>query len=259
MAEPKDTIALVTGASTGIGFELARCFARDGHGLIVVAEEEEALQRAATTLRHAGSPRVEAVVADLSRPEGPDQVHEAAQRIGVLPEFLVNNAGIGVFGDFARETRWEDELRLIQLNVVSVVRLTKLFAASMVARGSGRILITSSVAAIAPSPLQSVYSASKAFEYAFAEGIANELADTGVTVTALLPDATETEFFARADMEDTKLGRASKADPAEIARAGYDAMMKGKDHVIAPFSAKLKAALTAVMPERVIASTARAD
>jgi short-subunit dehydrogenase len=259
MAEISDTLALVTGASTGIGFELARCFADDGHGLIVVAEEEGPLLEAATMLRQAGAPRVETVVVDLSRPDGPDEVHAAVQRIGVLPEFLVNNAGIGVYGDFARETRWEDELRLIQLNVIAVVRLTKLFAPAMVERGSGRILITSSVAAIAPSPLQSVYSASKAFEYAFAEGIANELSDTGVTVTALMPDATETEFFTRAGMEDSKLGQSSKADPADIARAGYDAMMKGKDHVIAPFTAKLKTALTAVLPERMVAGMARAD
>jgi short-subunit dehydrogenase len=259
MAEAKDTLALVTGASSGIGLELARCFARDGHGLIIVAEEEGPLQDAATALRQSGAPRVETVAVDLAQPDGPDRVHAAVERIGVVPEFLVNNAGVGVFGDFARDTRWEDELRLIHLNVIAVARLTKLFAPAMVERGSGRILITSSVAAIAPSPLQSIYSASKAFDYAFAEGIANELSDTGVTVTALLPDATETEFFARADMEDSKLGRASKADPADIARAGYDAMMKGRDHVVAPFSARLKTALTAVLPERLVTSTARAD
>jgi short-subunit dehydrogenase len=233
MAEPTNTLALVTGASSGIGLELARCFARDGHRLLLVAEEEAPLQEAAEMLRQAGSPWVETVAVDLARPDGPDEVRAAAENIGALPDFLVNNAGIGVHGDFARETPWADELRLIQLNVIAMVRLTKLFAGDMVARGSGRILTTSSVAAIAPSPLQSVYSASKAFDYAFAEGIANELAHTGVTVTALLPDATETDFFARAGMEDTKLGQASKADPADIAKAGYDAMMKGKDHVIA--------------------------
>ncbi len=259
MAESADTLALVTGASSGIGLELARCFARDGHRLLLVAEEEAPLLEAAEVLRQAGSPWVETVTVDLARPDGPDEVLAAAQNIGVLPDFLVNNAGVGVHGDFARETPWADELRLIQLNVIAMVRLTKLFAGDMVARGSGRILITSSVAAIAPSPLQSVYSASKAFDYAFAEGIANELAHTGVTVTALLPDATETEFFARAGMEDTKLGQASKADPADIAKAGYDAMMKGKDHVIAPFTAKLKAGLTAVLPERIVAGMARAD
>jgi short-subunit dehydrogenase len=153
----------------------------------------------------------------------------------------------------------DDEFRLIQRNVIAMVRLTKLFAGKMVARASGRILITSSVAAIAPSPLQSVYSASKAFDYAFAEGIANELAHTGVTVTALLREATDTEFFVRAGMEDTKLGQASKSDPADIAKAGYDAIMKGKDHVIAPLRAKLKAGPTAVMPERVVAGMAQAD
>jgi short-subunit dehydrogenase len=259
MADRSETLAVVTGASSGIGFELARCFANDCHGLLLVAEDEAALQNAATELRQAGAPRVEVLAVDLAQPDGPDAVHAAVRRIGLVPDFLVSNAGVGVFGDFARETPWEDELKMIQLNVISVVRLTKLFAADMVGRGWGRILITSSVAAIAPSPLQSVYSATKAFDYAFAEGIANELSDTGVTVTALLPDATETEFFKRAGAEDSKIGQSKKADPADIAQAGYAAMMKGKDHVIAPFTAKLKTALTAVMPERVVTNMARAD
>lgn len=180
-----------------------------------------------------------------------------AQR--VRPDFLVNNAGRGVYGDFVRETDLDAELRMIQLNVVSVVQLTKRFAREMVARRSGRILITSSIAALAPRPKLDVYSATKAFDFAFAEALANELKDTGVTVTALLPAETGFEFFERAAMQDTPTGRAKKADPADVARAGYSAMMKGSDHVITPFTAKMRAALTSVLPESMITAIARPE
>lgn len=259
MVDAKDSLVLVTGASTGIGFELARCFADDGHGLIVVAEEQGPLLEAATMLRQAGAPRWRRWWSTCPAPTGRTSSTRRCSASESCPSSWSTMPGSASMAISPARRGGRDELRLIQLNVIAMVRLTKLFAPAMVERGSGRILITSSVAAIAPSPLQSVYSASKAFEYAFAEGIANELSDTGVTVTALMPDATETEFFIRAGMEDTKLGQASKADPADIARAGYDAMMKGKDHVIAPFTAKLKTALTAVMPERMVAGMARAD
>lgn len=144
-------------------------------------------------------------------------------------------------------------------NVVSTVHLTKLFARHMVERGSGRILITSSIAALAPSPKLSVYSATKAFDYAFAEALANELKDSGVTVTALLPNQTETGFFARADMQDSAIGQSKKSDPADVAKAGYTAMMKGKDHVAAPFATKITAALTSVLPASLVTAQARAD
>ena len=234
MAQDKG-VALVTGASSGIGLELARCFAK-----------------AARDHRTEGTAEVETVVADLAESDGPERLYDAVSRSHGTPDFLVNNARRGLYGDFARETDLDAELRMIQLNVVSVVHLTKRFAPGMVARGTGKILITSSIAALAPTPKLDVYSATKAFEFAFAEAIANELEETGVTVTALLPAETETQFFERAGMEDTSIGRSEKADPADIGRAGYDAMMKGTDHVIAPFAAKVRAALTSVLPESMI-------
>ena len=211
-------------------------------------------------MRAEGARRVETVVADLALPDGARQLCETVSRAHGTPEFLVNNAGRGVYGDFVRETDLEAELRMIQLNVTAVVELTKRFAREMVARGSGRILITSSIAALAPTPKLDVYSATKAFEFAFAEALANELKDTGVTVTALLPGETDTEFFKRAAMEDAPIGRSEKkADPANIARAGYAAMMKGTDHVMAPFTTKLRAALTSVLPESMVTAMARPE
>lgn len=251
--------ALVTGASSGIGLELARCFAEDGHRLIIAADNAEQLDRAAEALRGAGAETVETAVVDLADPAGPRELYEAAHRLHGTPDFLVNNAGAGVHGNFIDETALEDELAIIQLNIVSVVHLTKLFAPEMARRGGGRILITSSIVALAPSPKLTVYSATKAFDFAFAEALANELQGSGVTVTALMPSVTETEFFARAGMEDTKLARSEKADPATVARAGYDAMMKGTDHVLSPFTARMQAAMTCVMPMSVVTQQARAE
>lgn len=259
MAERPDTVALVTGASSGIGFALARCFAEDGHAVVMASHNPEKLEAAAGELREVAEAPIETIVADLSAADGARRLYESAQALWGTPDYLVNNAGLGVHGEFATETDLEEELSLIQLNVTSVVTLTKLFAADMTSRRSGRILITSSLAGVAPMPKMAIYSATKAFEYAFAEAIANELAPYDVTVTALLPAETETGFFQRADMLDTGIGIGGKADPASVARAGYQAMMKGSDHVYAPFSAQLRAALVAVTPQRWVTRIARAD
>lgn len=252
-------VALVTGASSGIGLELARCFAADGYSLVLCSDEAAELEQAAEQVREAGSPRVDTVVADLSQRDGARRLYDEVKSLCGTPHFLVNNAGAGVHGDFVGGTDLARELAIIQLNVVSVVELCKLFSPEMAERGSGRILITSSIAAIAPTPKLTVYAATKAFDFAFAEALANELKDRGVTVTALLPSETETRFFERAGMQDTKLGQSEKADPADVARAGYSAMMKGSDHVFAPFKAKLMAGLTAVGPQSMITAMARAE
>ncbi|WP_317987825.1 SDR family NAD(P)-dependent oxidoreductase [Hyalangium gracile] len=140
---------------------------------------------------------------------------------------------VGVGGDFARETKLEDEFNLINLNVTSSVHLAKRVARDMVKRGSGRILFTSSIAAVLPAPFEAVYGASKAFLLSFSEALRNELADAGITVTALMPGPTETNFFHRAGMDDTKVGQDKKDDPAEVAREGFEALMAGKDKVVA--------------------------
>ena len=251
--------ALVTGASSGIGFELACCFADNGHNVAIASEDKAGLRAAGETLRDSGAPAVMAFARDLSHPDGALSLYNDIQQAGLEIEFLVNNAGVGVYGDFAGGTDLQSEIAMIQLNVISVMHLTKLFAREMVARRSGRILITSSVAAVAPTPFLAAYSGTKAFDYAFAEAIADELKDSGVTVTALMPDATETEFFRRADMLDTQLGRAKKASAAKVAADGYKAMMKGQDHVLTPFKAELHAALAALFPKKMVTANARAE
>jgi uncharacterized protein len=221
-------LAVVTGASSGIGLELARLFAADGFDLVVAAEDDE-LETAAHALRTGVGRTVEAVQVDLATPEG---VEELAARVERPPHALALNAGIGAGGAFVGGTNLRDELRLIDLNVRSTVHLAKLLLPRMVERGAGRVLITSSVASTMPGPFQAVYNASKSFDQSFALALRNELKDTGVTVTSLMPGPTETEFFARADMLDTKLGAADKDDPADVARDGYEAMMAGKDRVV---------------------------
>src|SRR3712207_3811735 len=213
-----EPLAVVTGASSGIGLSLARQFVEHGYD-VVVAAEDAGIEKAALDLRDGGR-QVTAVQADLSTPEGVTALYVAATHGGRPVSAVALNAGIGVGGSFS-ETDLEDDLRLVDLNVRSTVHLAKLFVRDMVARGDGKVLITSSIAAKAPGPFHATYAASKAFVHSFAEGIRQELADTGVTVTSLMPGPTETEFFERADMEDTKIGSADNKDTAdEVAKDG---------------------------------------
>ena len=241
-------LAVVTGASSGIGFELAKVFAEEGFDLIIAAEDEE-LEPAARELNQVGR-SVQAVRVDLSRPEGVEELYEKITANGRPVDALALNAGIGAGGDFARETSLVKELRLIDLNVRSTVHLCKLVLADMVERDDGHILFTSSVASTMPGAYQAVYNASKSFVQSFAEAIRNELKDTEVTITALMPGPTDTEFFERAEMEDTKIGAGAKDDPAEVARQGYDAMIAGKEKVVGgSMKNKLQTAVAGVIPD----------
>jgi short-subunit dehydrogenase len=245
---PNDTsalnrpLAVVTGASSGIGLELAAELARRGYDLVVAAEDDGIDRAAAGIAGQGGAAR--AVRADLATYDGVEQLYAAITADGRPVEVVAFNAGVGVHGDFARDTALRDELRLIDLNVRSAVHLAKRLLPAMVARGKGRALFTSSIAAGSPGPYEATYNASKAFLYSFAEAIRHELKDTGVTVTALLPGPTETEFFDRAGLQDTKLGQTKKDDAGEVAREGIEAMFAGKDHVVAG-SARNKAQLGA--------------
>ena len=230
MSEHTRKLAVVTGASTGIGFELARQFADHGFDLIIAAEEGEIVE-AAQALRQHGTD-VHAVRVNLAKPAGVRTLFKEIERAERPVDALALNAGVAVYGDFVRDNAWESELNLINLNVTSVVHLAKLVLPQMVARGEGRVMITSSIAALMPGPMYATYAASKSFLLSFAEALFNELKDTGVTVTALMPGATETEFFNRAGMDETKVGQ-SKKDSAElVAKQGFEAMMKGADHLI---------------------------
>ncbi len=213
--------ALVTGASTGIGYELAKLLARDGYELFLVARNSPKLDAAARELKATPVP------ADLATGDGAGQVFAALN--GTVPDILINNAGFGMVGPFAEQDA-KTHLDMIQVNITSLVELTRLVLPGMVARRSGRIMNVASTAAFQPGPLMAVYYASKAFVLSFTEAISEEVRRQGVTVTALCPGPTATEFGARARMEQTKLfkGGMKVMSGAEVARLGYAAMLKGK-------------------------------
>jgi uncharacterized protein len=240
-------LALVTGASTGIGYELAVQFAKNGFDLIVAADER-GIHDAARELTLLGTSAIPIQV-DLAEYAGNERLWQAIQETGRPVEAAALNAGVAVHGEFA-ENDLREELRLIGLNIASPVYLARQILPDMVRRGTGRLLVTSSIAARIPATFTATYGASKAFLLSFAEAIRNELKDTGVTVTALMPGPTDTKFFERAGMEDTKVGQDDKDDPADVARAGYEAMMAGKDHVVASsLKSKLMGTTAKVMPE----------
>jgi short-subunit dehydrogenase len=249
-------LAVVTGASSGIGFELAKVFAEEGFDLLITAEDEE-IETARRELNQLTA-SVECTRLDLSREEEVTRLHERIQATARPVDVLCLNAGIGAGGDFARETDLRKELRLIDLNVRSTVQLCKLVLRDMIARDEGRILFTSSIASTMPGAYQAVYNASKSFVQSFALAIRNELKDTGVTVTSLMPGPTETEFFERAEMLDTPVGEEEKDDPAEVARQGYEALMAGREKVVGgSFKNKAQTVAGKVIPDSVKAEMHR--
>jgi short-subunit dehydrogenase len=251
--------ALITGASSGIGLELAKKFAAEGYDLIVTADNEKKLRDAAKQLR-AEHPDtgISVFVADLAKPDGARKLYKQVKAARLNPDVLVNNAGAGVWGDFPK-TDLDDELEIIQLNTASVVAITKLFLPAMIQRGSGRILITASVASLAPTPLLTVYGATKAFVYSFSQALGDELDGTGVTVTALLPGATDTNFFKRAGAAHTQTAQGDLADPQRVAHDAYETLMKGNDHVITPTGDRLMTVVSKFMPDRMAAHQNRIE
>jgi short-subunit dehydrogenase len=246
----------VTGASSGIGFELARQFAENGFDLVVAAEDDE-LDAAATRL-HAMGAAVAPVRADLTKYDDVELLWKAVQGAGRPLAAAALNAGVGVGGAFV-ETDLQAELNLIQLNCASTLHLAKRVSADMAARGEGRILFTSSIASQAPQPFQAAYGASKAFVQSLALAMREELSDTGVSITALLPGPTDTEFFDRADLTDTKLGATDKKDdPAQVAKQGFEGLMKGEASVFGgSLMSKAMGRLSAVTPGPLATKTMR--
>jgi short-subunit dehydrogenase len=228
-------LAVVTGASSGIGVELARQFATNGFDLIISADDD-GLAAAQRALSVAGDVEVEAVRVDLATDEGVDELYDRITATGRPVAALALNAGNGAGGSFAvsdgHRAELAQELRIVDLNVRSTVHLARHVVSDMVDRDEGRLLFTSSIASAMPGPFQAVYNASKSFVQSFALALRNELEDTNVTVTSLMPGPTDTEFFERADMLDTKVGAGDKDDPAEVARDGFEALMAGEERVI---------------------------
>jgi short-subunit dehydrogenase len=223
-------LALITGASSGIGFELAKRFAQDGYDLVIAADNDD-IHTAATTLKASGV-EVEPVQVDLRKPKGVEKLYQQATAGGRQLDAAALNAGTGQGGKFV-DTPLEADLNIIDLNVRSTVHLAKLVLRDMVPRDSGKVLLTSSVVSMMPGPYQPIYNASKSFVQSFAEALQDELRDTGVTVTALLPGPTDTNFFNRSNQLNTLLGRIPKDDPAKVAEQGYQALVQGRGQVVA--------------------------
>lgn len=252
---PKVPYTLITGGTSGIGYELAKIFAKNGHNLIIVARDEADLAVTCNELSQ-HNVKVITISKDLSHPDGAQQLYkEICKRKDVKVNTLVNNAGQGHYGEF-KDTDLLKELSIIQLNVATVVTLTKLFLKDMLAEGNGKILNVSSIASKAPGPFHSVYHGTKAFVQSFTEAIRDELKDTGITVTALLPGATDTDFFNKADMLESKIVQSGKlGDPSKVAQDGYDALMRGDDMVVSGLKNKVQVAMSKVMPDSVNAKT----
>lgn len=250
--------ALITGASTGIGAELARLFAADGYRLVLVARSRDRLESLATELsgQHGASVRV--MGKDLADPAAPGQLYDELAAAGVRVDVLVNNAGVGLYGEFRSNDR-KREMDMLQLNVVALTLLSKLFLPGMVERRRGRILNLASTAAFQPGPLMAVYYASKAYVLSLSQALANELQGTGVTVTALCPGPTRTEFESRADLSQSRLFKLVPASDARtVARIGYRGLMQGKPVVIPGLLNWLLAESVRFAPRRMATAMARA-
>lgn len=224
--------ALITGASGGIGFELARLLAAKGYGLVLVARSGDLLRTAADEFESDYGVPVRVVVLDLEDRSAPDRLVELLREDGCRVDILVNNAAFGTSGAFT-DTDLGSELGMLQVNVAALTHLSKLFAREMLERGSGRILNVASTAAFQPGPFMAVYFATKAYVLSISEAMAEELRGTGVTVTALCPGPTKTGFQRRAAMEESTIGSQGMMDPRVVARAGLDGLMRG-DRIVIP-------------------------
>jgi short-subunit dehydrogenase len=245
-------LAVVTGASSGIGLELARLAAQEGHDLVIAADEP-AIESAAAALRSTGI-AVEAVQADLSTRDGCERVLAAIAGRPVAA--FMANAGRGLGHGFLDQD-FDAIEHVVDTNITGTLMLLHAIGRGMRQRRAGRILVTGSIAGLMPGSFQAVYNGTKAFVDSFTLALRNELKDSGVTVTCLLPGATETHFFQRADMQDTKVGTDEKADPADVAKDGFEAMKKGKDKIVSGWKNKLQAAMTNLVPDGVLAEQHR--
>lgn len=244
--------ALITGASSGIGKEFARIHAQRGGDLVIVARRKEKLDELKAELEKKHKVNVMTIVKDLTQPKAAQEVYDEIENKGIKIDYLINNAGFGGRGKF-HEREWEKDLAMINLNVVALTALTRLFLPDFVARNSGKILNTSSTASLMPGPLQAVYYATKAYVTSFSNALSEELHDTNITVTALLPGPTETEFASTSSMDKTKAF--DKTFSAyDVAKAGYEAMLEGKLNIITGVTARQKMMMSMIpfMPKKMV-------
>ena len=243
--------ALVTGASGGIGREFARLLAADGFTLVLVARDEARLSELAEELRRTHGVQSTVIATDLSEPSAARDIHCFLQKRGVSVDVLVNNAGFNVYGPF-HESDGEQELRMLHVNVIALTHLTKLFLPEMLARGRGRILNLGSTGSFSPGPRDAVYCASKAYVLSFSEALAEELAGTPVTVTALCPGPTATRFAERAGIADIRLFEHGVMAAADVAAVGYRALMRGRRVVVPGIANKLMTFSIRFSPRRLV-------
>lgn len=225
---------LITGATSGIGLELARLFAADHFNMVLVARDEHNLNQVASNLQNMGASKIIVIPKDLCVPNAAEEIHEITRQQNIHIDILVNDAGVGEYGYFT-DTDLKKELGIIQLNIAAMVHLTKLYVWDMIhSNKAGRILQLASVASYQPSPMLAVYAATKAFVLSFSDAIAFELKDTNITITSLIPNATDTDFFRKAGMEHTKAAQNNPESPTIVAKIGYEALMNGELHAYAP-------------------------
>jgi short-subunit dehydrogenase len=248
--------ALITGASTGIGYELAKVFAKEGNNVILVARTQQALNNVMGELQQKYSVEARSLPMDLNDPTAPDQIYATLRKESVAVNFLVNNAGFGTRGFFS-EANLESQLGMMQVNMSALVHLTRLFLPDMIKRGEGRILNVASTAAFAPGPLMAVYYATKAFVLSFSQALGNELKGSGVTVTALCPGPTKTDFGKRAGTERTRLFTQRAMDAEPVALAGYRGLMEGKMMVIPGLRNRRLRVASRISPTGMVLSFAR--
>jgi short-subunit dehydrogenase len=244
--------ALITGATSGIGYELAKLFAKDQYNLVIVARNEKELNNCSNEMKQQYGVNVITIAKDLFKRESPFEVYDEVKARGLQIDVLVNDAGQGQYGEF-KDTDINRELDIIQLNIGAYITLTKCFLREMVDRKEGKILNVASIAGKMPGPYQSVYHGTKAFVQSWSEALRSELKDSGVTVTSLLPGATETDFFNKAQMQDSKIMQEDMSDPADVAKDGYDALMAGKDMIVSGMKNKMQVGMANVMPDSMVA------
>lgn len=255
MSELRRPVALITGASSGIGLDLAKLFAEGGHDLVLVARNEEALRALAADCEKLGV-KAHVLAKDLSNPNAAQEIFDelAARQIAV--DVLVNNAGFGTHGMFVR-TKLEDEVGMVQVNIIALIQLTRLFLPQMVSRKSGKIMNVASMAGFVAGPYMSVYYATKAFVLSHSIALAQEVRKSGVIVSALCPGPTKTEFQRRAKIAESKLFKKPRSMTSmEVARAGYEGLMKGKLIVVPGFSNKVIRVASKMAPRAMLARVA---
>lgn len=250
----KNQNVLITGATSGIGYELAKLFAADGYNLVIVARNESDLQQKTNEFKQQYGVNVTPISKDLFYPGNAFELYDEVNATGMQIDILVNDAGQGHYGEFA-ETDIQKDIDIINLNIASLVILTKQFLKDMIGRGNGKILNLSSVASKTPGPWQSVYHGTKAFVQSFTEAVRAEVKDKGIVVTALLPGATDTDFFNKAGMQDAKIVKEGKLDDAaKVAKDGFDALMNDDDMVVSGAKNKMQTTMAAVTPDSILAS-----